>query len=49
MTERNDKKLAANVQGIGQFRGHDHTILHELMGDSLIIKSGSNFKYFSKI
>lgn len=50
MTEKNDKKLAAAVQGIDlNLGGHDHTILHELMGNSLVMKSGSDFKYFSKI
>lgn len=29
--------------------GHDHLVVHKQIGDTVIIKSGSDFRYFSMI
>ncbi len=48
MMKTNDVKLAKNVQGIDLILGgHDHLIVHEKVNDSVIIKSGTDFRNFS--
>lgn len=50
MMKYNDVKLAQNVHGIDLILGgHDHLIVQEKVCDSVIIKSGSNFRNFSVI
>jgi 2',3'-cyclic-nucleotide 2'-phosphodiesterase (5'-nucleotidase family) len=42
----NDTKLADKVDGIDLILGgHDHMFRHEQHGDTVIVKSGSNFNY----
>lgn len=48
MMKSNDVKLAKNVKGIDLILGgHDHLIVHEKVNDSVIIKSGTDFRNFS--
>ena len=50
MMKYNDIKLAKNVKGIDLvLGGHDHLIVHEKVGDSVMVKSGTDFKHFSII
>lgn len=50
MMKYNDVKLAQNVNGIDLILGgHDHLIVQEKINDSVIIKSGTNFRNFSII
>lgn len=50
MMKYNDIKLAKNVQGIDLILGgHDHLIVHEIVNDSVLIKSGTDFRNFSII
>jgi 5'-nucleotidase len=50
MMKYNDVKLAENVKGIDLILGgHDHLIVQEKINDSVIIKSGTNFRNFSII
>jgi 5'-nucleotidase len=50
MMKYNDVKLAENVKGIDLILGgHDHLIVQEKIHDSVIIKSGTNFRNFSMI
>ena len=50
MMKYNDIKLAKNVKGIDLILGgHDHLILQEKIGDSVLVKSGADFKNFSII
>jgi 5'-nucleotidase len=48
MMKYNDIKLAKTVQGIDLILGgHDHLIVHEKVNDSVLIKSGTDFRNFS--
>lgn len=48
MMKSNDVKLAKNVEGIDLILGgHDHLIVHEKVNDSVIVKSGTDFRNFS--
>ena len=50
MMKYNDAKLAQNVKGIDLILGgHDHLVVQEKVHDSVIIKSGTNFRNFSII
>lgn len=50
MMKYNDIKLAKNVSGIDLvLGGHDHLIVHEIVNDSVLIKSGTDFRNFSII
>lgn len=50
MMKYNDIKLAKSVKGIDLILGgHDHLIIHEKIGESVLIKSGTDFKNFSII
>ena len=50
MMKYNDVKLGKNVKGIDLILGgHDHLICHEKIGDSVFVKSGTDFKHFSII
>jgi 5'-nucleotidase len=50
MMKYNDLKLAKNVKGIDLILGgHDHLIVHEKINDSVLIKSGTDFRNFSII
>lgn len=50
MMKYNDIKLAKTVQGIDLvLGGHDHLIVHEIVNDSVLIKSGTDFRNFSII
>ena len=50
MMKYNDIKLAKTVKGIDLILGgHDHLIAHEKVGDSVVVKSGTDFKNFSII
>jgi 2',3'-cyclic-nucleotide 2'-phosphodiesterase (5'-nucleotidase family) len=50
MMKYNDIKLAKNVKGIDLILGgHDHLITHEKFNDSVIVKSGTDFRSFSII
>jgi len=50
MMKYNDIKLANTVKGIDLILGgHDHLIVHEKIGDSMLVKSGTDFKNFSII
>lgn len=50
MMKYNDVKLAQNVKGIDLILGgHDHLIVQEKVCDSVVIKSGTNFRNFSII
>lgn len=44
----NDSKLVQKVDGIDiVLGGHDHLIRHEKINDTVIVKSGTNFRHFS--
>lgn len=48
MMKYNDIKLAKSVQGIDLILGgHDHLIVHQNIGNTVLVKSGSDFKSFS--
>lgn len=50
MMKFNDIKLAQNVKGIDLILGgHDHLIVQQKVEDSVIVKSGTNFRNFSII
>ena len=50
MMKYNDLKLAKSVKGIDLILGgHDHLIVHEQVNDTVLIKSGTDFKNFSII
>lgn len=50
MMKYNDVKLAQNVNGIDLILGgHDHLIVQEKVNDTVVIKSGTNFRNFSII
>lgn len=50
MMKYNDVKLAQSVSGIDLILGgHDHLIVQEKVNESVIIKSGTNFRNFSII
>lgn len=50
MMKYNDAKLAEKFPDIDLILGgHDHLVVHEKVNNSLMIKSGSNFKNFSLI
>lgn len=50
MMKYNDIKLAKNVKGIDLILGgHDHLIIQEKINDTVLIKSGSDFRNFSII
>lgn len=50
MMRYNDVKLGQKFPEIDLILGgHDHLILHEKVNNSVLIKSGTNFKNFSKI
>jgi 5'-nucleotidase len=50
MMKYNDIKLAKQVSGIDLILGgHDHLITQEKVNDSVIIKSGTDFRNFSII
>lgn len=50
MTLENDRKLAREVEGIDIILGgHDHLIAHEQISNTVIIKSGADFKHLSKL
>ena len=50
MMKYNDIKLAKNVKGIDLILGgHDHLIVQEKVNDSVVVKSGTDFKNFSII
>jgi 5'-nucleotidase len=50
MMKYNDLKLARSVKGIDLILGgHDHLIVHEQVNDTVLVKSGTDFKNFSII
>jgi 5'-nucleotidase len=50
MMKYNDIKLANKVKGIDLILGgHDHHIVHEMINDTVLVKSGNDFKNFSII
>lgn len=50
MMKYNDIKLAKEVNGIDLILGgHDHLIVHEKINESVLVKSGTDFKHFSVI
>ena len=50
MMKYNDIKLAKNIKGIDLILGgHDHLIVHEKVNDSVLVKSGTDFRNFSII
>jgi 5'-nucleotidase len=50
MMKYNDIKLAKNIKGIDLvLGGHDHLIVHEKVNDSVLVKSGTDFRNFSII
>lgn len=50
MMKYNDIKLAKTVKGIDLILGgHDHLIVQDKIGDSVLVKSGTDFKNFSII
>lgn len=50
MMKYNDIKLAQQVQGIDLILGgHDHMVAHEMHADSMLVKSGTDFRHFSII
>jgi 5'-nucleotidase len=50
MMKSNDIKLAKSVKGIDLILGgHDHLVTHEKYNDSVMVKSGTDFRNFSII
>lgn len=50
MMKYKDIKLAKSVKGIDLILGgHDHLIVHEKVNESVLVKSGSDFRNFSII
>lgn len=48
MMKYNDMELANKFPEIDLILGgHDHLIVHEVVNNSILVKSGTNFKYFS--
>jgi len=48
MMKYNDIKLAKEVKGIDLILGgHDHLIVHEKINETVLVKSGTDFRHFS--